>query len=115
MSADLMETHFPWKTKRGNLCLGVHDSKGYPVAVIHERPDQEANARLVASAPAMLAALRMALMWASLNKQRAGTLGVQQIEEAIKSATEHKECRRCKNALDGVNGLCPDGYGHVEP
>ena len=115
MKDELMLSHFPWTIKRGRLCLSVMDSKGYPVAVASERPDQVANANLLAAAPAMLAALTKAVEWAALNKQRAGTLNVDEMVAAISRAVEYPQCRRCKNAMDGVTGLCPDGYGHVAP
>jgi hypothetical protein len=113
--AELMKTHMPWKTKWGKLCLSIMDAKGYPIAVVSERPDQSANGRLLAAAPEMLAALQGALAWAELNSELARTLDVHAIRGAIQNAVYYKQCRRCKNELDGVSGLCPDGYGHVEP
>ena len=55
--------HFPWSSKRGKYCLSVMDAKGYPIAVVQERPDQKANAALIAAAPELLAAVEALCAW----------------------------------------------------
>ena len=53
----MMSRNTPWHLKRDKLGIYAVDAKGYPVASAFPRPDRNANARLVAAAPDLLAAL----------------------------------------------------------
>ena len=81
-------TFTPWREQVGKLCHSVIDRGGYPIAIACERPDQKANARLISAAPELFAACEKALEWAKANKQRAGTLDVDALADAIKKARQ---------------------------
>ena len=56
-SKELRVDHFPWSVEKTKYLLSVMDAKRYPIGSASERPDQLANALLMAAAPELLTAL----------------------------------------------------------
>jgi hypothetical protein len=76
----------PWTEHVGDLCHYIMDSQGYPVASVLERRDQEPNAKLIAAAPDLLAALEYALeaSWDGINDP----VWAESARRAVKKARE---------------------------
>lgn len=87
----------PWRVECGTLIVAGDVSLTRTAEAYSELKDgarfweTRANARLMAAAPELLAALEQAVEWAALNKQRAGTLDVDAMKAAIAKATEHEQ------------------------